>query len=75
MMGWHKPLCSANRKQPYQIFFEESLFNTTAQRQKYNISDSTEPIWERHLHLTCIQKNTLLIVFMDKVHLDKTGYP
>ena len=57
-----------------QMFFEESLFNTAAQRQKY-IFDFTEPILERHSHLTRTQKNTLLIVFMDKVHLDKIGHP
>ena len=51
-------------------FFEESLFNTAAQSQKYNNFHSTEPILERHLHLTRFQKNTLLIVFMDKVYLD-----
>ena len=33
------------------LFFEESLFNPTAQRQKYNICDSTQLILERHLHL------------------------
>ena len=57
------------------LSFEESLFKTATQRQKYEIFDCTEPILERHLHLTRIQKNSLVIVFMDNVHLDKIGHP
>ena len=56
-------------------FFEESLFSTAAQHQKSNSFDSTESILERHLYLPCIQKSTLLIVFIEKVYLDKIGHP
>ena len=45
------------------LFFEESLFNTAAQRQKYNIFDPTEPILERHSHLTRILKKNFVDFF------------
>ena len=45
------------------LFFEESLFNTAAQRQKCNIFDTTEPILERHLHLTSILKKNFVDCF------------
>ena len=31
--------------------FVESLFNTTAQSQKYKVFDSMEPILDRHLYI------------------------
>ena len=44
------------------------LRNLYTAAQEYNIFDSMGPILERHSHLTHIQKDTLLIVLMDKVN-------